>query len=67
MWSLGVVLYEFLISLEGSKKAIDSVAQLRLISYSDRVRDVRENVKDVAMQELLTMMLRDHETRPTAE
>ena len=67
MWSLGVVLYEFLISLEGSKKAIDSVAQLRLISYSDRVRDVRENVKDVAMQELLTMMLRDHETRPSAE
>ena len=67
MWSLGVVLYEFLISLEGSKKAIDSVAQLRLINYSDRVRDIRENVKDVAMQELLTMMLRDHETRPTAE
>ena len=67
VWSLGVVLYEFLVSPEGSKRAIESIAQLRTLSYAERVREIRDNIRDVAMQELLTLMLRDHEMRPTAE
>ncbi len=67
VWSLGVVLYEFLVSVDGTKKASDSVSQLRQIPYEDRVKEIRANIRDVAMQELLFLMLRDHENRPTAE
>ena len=38
-----------------------------MITYEERVEHIRENVQDVAMQELLTLMLRDHDERPTAE
>lgn len=67
VWSLGVVLYEFLVSVDGTKKASDSVSQLRQFPYEDRVKEIRTNIRDVAMQELLFLMLRDHENRPTAE
>ena len=67
MWSLGVVLYEFLISPEGDKKQLDTVADLRQVSYEARAILIEENINDVAMRELLLLMLRDHGTRPTAE
>lgn len=67
VWSLGVVLYEFLVTPDGNKKQLDSVSELRLVSYEARVKLIEENVADVAMRELLLLMLRDHETRPTAE
>ena len=34
-----------------------SLNKLRSLSYEERVQEVRENVKDVAMQELLKLML----------
>ena len=67
VWSLGVVLYEFLVSVDGIKKGIESVNQLRQIPYEERIIEIRRNIRDVAMQELLFLMLREHENRPTAE
>ena len=37
VWSLGVVLYEFLVSVDGIKKGIESVNQLRQIPYEERI------------------------------
>ena len=38
-----------------------------MITYEERVEHIQENVRDVAMRDLLILMLRDHEERPTAE
>ena len=61
-WSLAIVLFEFMVSqLHGTNQTegLKELKNLREVNYTKRVEIVRARVQDVALQELLCIMLRD--------
>ena len=70
-WSLAIVIFEFMVcsQLTGAiqDQALKELKKLREMNYTKRVEIIRLRVQDVAMQELLCLMLRDQNERPMAE
>ena len=52
---------------EDQASALKEIKKLRELDYSGRVSIIKSRVKDVAMQQLLNIMLRDQNERPSAE
>ena len=52
---------------EDQVSALKEIKKLRELDYNGRVSIIKSRVKDVAMQQLLNIMLRDQNERPSAE
>ena len=52
---------------EDQASALKEIKKLRELDYNGRVSIIKSRVKDVAMQQLLNIMLRDQNERPSAE
>lgn len=68
IWSLGVVIFHIVIALQEGTEHLDTLLKLSLrdLTYDTRLALVQAEVKDVAMRDLLSVMLRDAGDRPRA-
>jgi len=68
IWALGVVIFEYVISMQMYDDSFDLVKDLNLreLSYEMRTQIIEKRIQDVALKQLLKLMLKDEADRPTA-